>query len=106
MRSLDGISEMGLKVGSGPRVGQRYVMVTRPLAWYAGKQGDGVVVQQASGDCIYVLFDSGVRESFPPIRFAEYFRAAEPQPSEVRPLPSSAGPWIERTPSGRILLHR
>lgn len=97
---------MGLTVGSGPRVGQRFVMVARPLAWYAGKPGDIAVIQQASGDCYYVLFDSGVRESFPPIRFAEYFRPADPKPLDVRPIQPVVGPWIERTPSGRILLHR
>lgn len=99
---------MGLKIGSGPRVGQRFVMVARPLAWYAGKQGDVAVIQQASDDSVYVLFDSGVRDSFPPLRFAEYFRPAEPKPSEVRPIQPDVvvGPWIERTPSGRILLHR
>lgn len=97
---------MGLKVGSGPRVGQRFVMVARPLAWYAGKAGDVAVIQQASDDCLYVLFDSGVRESFPPIRFAEYFRPADPKPADVRPIAPVVGPWIERTPSGRILLHR
>jgi len=97
---------MGLKLGSGPRVGQRFVMVARPLDWYAGKQGDGAIIQQASDDSVYVLFDSGVRESFPPTRFAEYFRAAEPKLAEVQPIQPVVGPWIERTPSGRILLHR
>jgi hypothetical protein len=97
---------MGLKSGSGVRVGQRFVMVARPLAWYAGKQGDVAVIQQASEDSVYVLFDSGMRESFPPTRFAEYFRPADPKPAEVQPIAAVAGPWIERTPSGRILLHR
>lgn len=97
---------MGLKIGSGPRVGQRFVMGVRPLAWYAGKLGDVAVIQQVSNDCVYVLFDSGVRESFPPARFAEYFRPADPKPLEVRPIQAVVGPWIERTPSGRILLHR
>jgi len=97
---------MGLKIGSGPRVGQRFVMGARPLAWYAGKLGDGAVVQQVTNDCIYVLFDGGVRESFPSVRFTEYFRPAEPTPLEVRPIQPIVGPWIERTPSGRILLHR
>jgi len=97
---------MGTKLGSGARVGQRFVMVARPLAWYAGKQGDGAVVQQASDDCVYVLFDSGVRESFPPARFAEYFRPADPKVTDVRPIQPVVSPWIERTPSGRILLHR
>src|SRR3569833_2394761 len=93
-------SEMGLKSGSGVRVGQRFVMVARPLAWYAGKQGDVAVIQQASEDSVYVLFDSGMRESFPPTRFAEYFRPADPKPAEVQPIAAVAGPWIERTPSG------
>lgn len=100
---------MGLKIGSGPRVGQRYVMVVRPPAWYAGKPGDGAVIQQMSEDCVYVLFDSGPRDSFPRMRFAEFFRDAEPkavEPIEPRPQQPMVSPWIERTPSGRILLHR
>ena len=97
---------MGLKIGGGPLVGQRFVMAVRPLAWYAGKPGDAAIIQQASADCVYVLFDSGLRDSFPPVRFAEYFRPAEPTLVERRPIQPVVGPWIERTPSGRILLHR
>lgn len=97
---------MGLKIGSGPLVGQRFVMTVRPLAWYAGKPGDAAIVQQAAADSVYVLFDSGLRESFPPVRFAEYFRPADPNAVEHRPIQPVVGPWIERTPSGRILLHR
>jgi len=97
---------MGLKIGSGPSVGERFVMAVRPLAWYAGKPGDAAIIQQASADSVYVLFDNGLRDSFPPVRFAEYFRPAEPTLAEHRPIKPVVGPWIERTPSGRILLHR
>ncbi len=99
-------SETGLRVGSGPGVGQRFVMVVRPPAWYAGKPGDGAIVQQLSADSVYVLFDSGLRDSFPLARFAEYFRPAEPEVVVPRPIQPVVGPWVERTPSGRILLHR
>jgi hypothetical protein len=93
-------------MASGLGAGQRFVMVVRPPAWYAGKPGDGATIQQASADCVYVLFDSGLRDSFPRARFAEYFRPAEPEVVVPRPIQPVVGPWIERTPSGRILLHR
>ena len=97
---------MGPKIGSGPRVGQRFVMAVQPLAWYAGKPGDGAIVQNASAESIYVLFDSGLRDAFPPVRFAEYFRPVEPEAVASQPIKPVVGPYIERTPSGRILLHR
>ena len=89
-----------------PRVGQRFVLTVRPPDWYAGKVGARAVVQEASAQGIYVVFDGGPHESFPPLRFAEFFR---PEVSETRPvpvIPTATGPWIERTPSGRIRLHR
>lgn len=97
---------MMMKLGSGPRVGQRFVMTVRPPAWYAGKPGDAATVQHASAESIYVLFDIGPRDAFPPTRFAEYFRPADPERVEDLPIQRVEGPWIERTPSGRILLHR
>ena len=100
------MGEMGLKIGSGPRVGQRFVMTVPPLAWYAGKPGDTGIIQQALADSVYVLFDSGLRESYPPLRFAEYFRLADPSVIQQLTIQPVASPWIERTPSGRILLHR
>jgi hypothetical protein len=89
-----------------PRVGQRFVLTVAPPDWYVGKVGARAVVQEASAQAIYVVFDSGQLESFPPLRFAEFFR---PEVSETRPVPAVSaptGPWIERTPSGRIRLHR
>ena len=89
-----------------PRVGQRFVLTVRPPDWYAGRVGALAVVVEATEQAIYVLFDNGQRESFPPLRFAEFFR---PEVSETRPVaaaPIFSGPWIERTPSGRIRLHR
>ena len=89
-----------------PRVGQRFVLTVRPPDWYAGRVGAPVVVEESTDQGIYVLFDNGQRESFPPLRFAEFFR---PEVAETRPVtaaPIATGPWIERTPSGRIRLHR
>jgi hypothetical protein len=84
-----------------PRSGQRFVLVVRPLDWYAGSVGVGAVVEEASEQAIYVLFDGGLRESFPPARFAEYFSREEAtQVSKNAPAASAA-----RTGSGRIL-HR
>ena len=82
-----------------PRRGQRFVLVVRPLDWYAGSVGVGAVIEEASNEGIYVLFDGGLRESFPPARFAEYFRREETTPvSKNAPAASAA-----RTASGRIL---
>ena len=57
-----------------PRRGQRFVLTVRPLDWYAGSVGARAIVEEVSDTAIYVLFDGGLRESFPPTRFDEYFR--------------------------------
>jgi hypothetical protein len=100
-----GQGEMGANGVVLPRVGQRFVMVVRPPDWYAGRIGDGAVVVEASEGGIYVLFDTGLRDSFPPARFVEYFRPAVVEALREANVRAD-GPWIERTPSGRILLHR
>lgn len=90
-----------------PRVGQRFVVAVRPPDWYAGRVGDGAVVQDATpGGGIYIRFDSGLVETFPLARFLEYFRPAVVAARERITGPQLDAPWIERTPSGRILLHR
>ena len=89
-----------------PRVGQRYVVAVRPPDWYAGRIGDGAVVEEATAQGgVYVRFDSGLLDTFPVARFLEYFRPAVLAARETNE-PRIPGPWIERTPSGRILLHR
>lgn len=89
-----------------PRVGQRFVVAVRPPDWYAGRIGDGGVVEEASAEGgVYVRFDCGLLDTFPVSRFLEYFRPAVLAPRETDG-PRLDGPWIERTPSGRILLHR
>lgn len=57
-----------------PRRGQRVVLTVRPLDWYAGRVGVGAVIEEVSDSAVYVLFDGGLRESFPPARFTEYFK--------------------------------
>jgi hypothetical protein len=90
-----------------PRVGQRFVVAVRPPDWYAGRIGDGAVVEESTQlGGVYVRFDSGLRETFPLVRFLEYFRPAVVEARERIPGPGLDAPWIERTPSGRILLHR
>lgn len=90
-----------------PRVGQRFVVTTRPPDWYAGRVGDGAVVQEATAaGGIYIRFDSGLVETFPLVRFLEYFRPAVVAARERITGARLDAPWIERTPSGRILLHR
>jgi len=59
---------------SFPRRGDRCVLVTPPLEWYAGKVGVAALIEEVSESAVYVLFDGGLRESYPPARFAEYFR--------------------------------
>ena len=90
-----------------PRVGQRFVVAVRPPDWYAGRVGDAAVVKEAtSGGGVYVKFDRGLIETYPVSRFLEYFRPAVIAARETEGPHLEAGPWIERTPSGRILLHR
>ena len=65
------------------------------------------LVQEATeGGGIYIRFDSGLVETFPLLRFLEYFRPAVVATRERITGPTLDAPWIERTPSGRILLHR
>lgn len=90
-----------------PRVGQRFVVAVRPPDWYAGRVGDAAVVQEATQrGGIYIRFDSGLVETFPLVRFLEYFRPAVVAALERITGTQLEAPWIERTPSGRILLHR
>jgi len=89
-----------------PRVGQRYVVAVRPPDWYAGRLGEGGVVEEATAHGgVYVRFDCGLLDTFPVSRFLEYFRPAVLETREAD-APGIPGPWIERTPSGRILLQR
>ena len=90
-----------------PRVGQRFVVAVRPPDWYAGRIGDGAVVEEATlVGGVYIRFDFGLRETFPLVRFLEYFRPAVVAAVERITGRRMDAPWIERTPSGRILLHR
>lgn len=64
-----------------PRRGEKFVLTVRPLDWYAGSVGAGATIEEVSDSAIYVLFDGGLRESFPPARFAEYFRPEAATPA-------------------------
>ena len=85
-----------------PRPGQRFVLVVRPLDWYAGSVGAGAVVEEVSDSAVYVLYDGGLRESFPPSRFTEYFRLEGSVPvgknaaAGSDPLRASSGPLLHR----------
>jgi hypothetical protein len=101
---------MGLTAKTLVRQGGRYVLAVPPLEWYAGSVGVGAIVQEASESAVYVLFDGGLRESYPPARFVEYFRPEEyfePRDGVVEPVPVpiSSGTNSARTASGRILRH-
>ena len=53
---------------------QRYVMVRAPSSGYAGHVGAEAVVTDVANGSVYVLFQSGIRECFPPRQFQDLFR--------------------------------
>ncbi len=91
---------MGVKMQILPRKGQRYVLAVCPREWYAGKVGVAAVVDDVSDSAVYVLFEGGLRESYPPARFAEYFR---PKDDPAVPVPHNNGAAGARTASGNVL---
>ncbi|MEP6653807.1 MAG: hypothetical protein ABJA82_10630 [Myxococcales bacterium] len=86
-----------------PGRGQRFVLAVRPLDWYAGSVGSGALVEEVSETAVYVVFDGGLRESFPPARFAEYFKPEEHAPVATKTASNSTN-GAARTASGRMLL--
>jgi len=48
-------------------------MVHAPPLGYAGRIGDEVIVTDRTDRAVYVRFDSGIAECYPPLRFAELF---------------------------------
>lgn len=55
-------------------VASGYVMTHAPALGYAGHLGDEARVVDRSNQGVYVVFDSGIREFFPPLQFAALFR--------------------------------
>lgn len=86
-----------------PRRGQRFILTVRPLDWYAGSVGSGAIVDEVSDTAVYVVFDGGIRESFPPARFAEYFKPEEHAAVATQP-PTNSAQGSTRTAAGRMLL--
>lgn len=75
---------MGVTIQLLPCRGQRYVLVVTPPEWYAGRVGVASVVEGVSDSAVYVRFEGGLRESYPPVRFMEYFRRSDDPACEPR----------------------
>ena len=60
----------------GVRPGEVWQLKVQPPERYAGWAGARAVVQEASATSVYVVFESGLREVFPPGRFASLFTLA------------------------------
>jgi hypothetical protein len=57
---------------------QRFVMVRAPSGGYAGYVGAEVVVTDVANGSVYVLFESGMRDCYPPKQFRALFRPHRP----------------------------
>ena len=55
-------------------VDQRFVMVRAPSSRYAGHVGAEAVVTDVANGSVYVLFESGIRDCYPPTQFRALFR--------------------------------
>ena len=53
---------------------QRFVMVRKPSSGYAGHVGAEAVVTDVANGSVYVLFQSGIRDCYPPTQFRALFR--------------------------------
>jgi hypothetical protein len=53
---------------------QRFVMVRAPSSGYAGYIGAQAVVTDVANGSVYVLFESGIRDCYPPQQFHRLFR--------------------------------
>lgn len=63
-----------IEVPQGALRDQHFVMVRAPSSRYAGHVGAHAVVTDVATDSVYVLFESGIRECFPPKQFHDLFR--------------------------------
>lgn len=57
-----------------PLPDQHFVMVRTPSRVYAGHVGAEAVVTDVANGSVYVLFESGMRECYPPKQFHNLFR--------------------------------
>jgi hypothetical protein len=53
---------------------QRFVMVRAPSSGYAGHVGAEAIVTDVANGSVYVLFQSGIRDCYPPTQFRALFR--------------------------------
>jgi hypothetical protein len=63
-----------LPISPAPLPDQRFVMVRAPSSVYAGRVGAEAVVTDVANGSVYVVFESGVRECYPPQQFRHLFR--------------------------------
>jgi hypothetical protein len=68
----------GPVLSSGPLPDQHFVMVRAPSTAYAGYVGAQAVVTDVANGSVYVLFESGIRDCFPPRQFHALFRPRPP----------------------------
>jgi hypothetical protein len=57
---------------------QHFVMVRAPSSGYAGYIGAEAVVTDVANGSVYVLFQSGIRDCYPPKQFESLFRPRRP----------------------------
>jgi len=72
------MDDVDINVDRGPASASQdfvagFVMVQAPPPGYAGHVGDEVVVTERTELSVYVRFDSGMVECYPPNRFAALF---------------------------------
>jgi hypothetical protein len=67
-----------------------FVMLAQPPPQYAGQLGARATISSVSKQHVFVVFESGIRESFPARVFSEYFTAASPAELASRPLSAKA----------------
>jgi len=53
---------------------QHVVMVRAPSSRYAGHVGAEAIVTDVTNASVYVLFESGIRDCYPPTQFRALFR--------------------------------
>jgi hypothetical protein len=72
-------TSVALHVSVGPeRAEDEVVMLVEPPSQYAGHVGARARISSVSAQHFYVIFESGIRESFPVGLFAKFFAAASP----------------------------
>lgn len=62
------------ELSSAALLDQKFVMVQAPASGYAGHVGAEAVVTDVANGSVYVLFQSGIRDCYPPMQFRALFR--------------------------------